>query len=124
MTRVVIHTAVPDARRAIAATMTGLSGLPDEHSVQLISVPGGPSADWDAANSYSGTWWGASQALVQDVAQAMLASGYALATESWFTAVWEESGTLVQHNLPTAPADPSFGAFLAVCGLERVEAEP
>lgn len=119
MTRVVCHTAVPDAKRSLAATMDGLSGLPQEHSVQLQSIPGGASASWDATNSYNGTWWGASQALAPEIAQPMLASGYALETESWFAALWE-GGTLIQHNLPVAPADSSFEAFLAAAGLERV----
>ena len=119
MIRVVCHTAVPDAKRALAATMDGLSGLPQEHSVELQSIPGGASASWDATNSYNGTWWGASQALAPEIAQPMLASGYGLGTESWFAALWE-GGTLIQHNLPVAPADSSFEAFLAAAGLERV----
>ena len=119
MIRVVCHTAVPDAKRALAATMEGLSGLPMEHSVELHAITGGPSATWDATNSYSGKWWGASQALAPEIAQPMLASGYALGTEGWFAAIWE-GGTLIQHNLPVAPADSSFEAFLAAAGLERV----
>ncbi len=119
MTRVVCHTAVPDAKRALAATMEGLSGLPQEYSVELQSIPGGPSAAWDIANGYNGTWRGASQALAPEIAQPMLASGYALGTEGWFAAIWE-GGTLIQHNLPVAPADSSFEAFLAAAGLERV----
>jgi len=119
MIRVVCHTAVPDAKRALAATMDGLSGLPQEHSVQLHSIPGGVSAAWDTTNSYNGTWWGASQALAPEIAQPMLASGYGLGTEGWFAALWE-GGTLIQHNLPGAPADSSFEAFLAAAGLERV----
>lgn len=119
MNRVLIHMAVPDAKRKLAGTMTGLSGVPQEHSVELHSIPGGPSAAWDTTNSYSGTWWGASQALAPEIAQPMLASGYGLETESWFAALWE-GGTLIQHNLPVAPVDSSFEAFLAAAGLERV----
>lgn len=119
VTRVLCHMAVPGAKRALAATMTGLSGLPQEHSVELHSVAGGASAAWDAANGYDGKWWGASQALAPEIAQPMLASGYGLETESWFAALWE-GGTLIQHNLPTAPADSSFDAFLAAAGLEKV----
>lgn len=119
MTRILCHMAVPDAKRSLAATMDGLSGLPQEHSVQLQSIPGGASASWDATNSYNGTWWGASQSLAPEIAQPMLASGYGLGTEGWFAALWE-GGTLIQHNLPGAPADSSFEAFLAAAGLERV----
>ncbi len=119
MTRIVCHTAVPDAKRALAATMDGLSGLSQEYSVELQSIPGGASASWDTTNGYNGKWWGASQALAPEIAQPMLASGYALETESWFAALWE-GGTLIQHNLPAAPADSSFEAFLVAAGLEKV----
>jgi len=122
MTRVVCHTAVPDAKRSLAATMDGLSGLPQEHSVELQSIPGGASASWDATNSYNGTWWGASQALAPEIAQPMLASGYALETESWFAAYWEGTNTLVPNgtNLNPQPDSADFEAFLAAAGLERV----
>lgn len=119
MTRIVCRMAVPDAKRQLAATMDGLSSLPTEHSVELHAITGGPSAQWDSANGYSGKWWGASQALAPEIAQPMLASGYGLETESWFAALWE-GGALIQHNLPVAPADSSFEAFLAAAGLERV----
>lgn len=118
--RVVVHMAVPDARRAAAAEMSHLSGNLTEHSVELQSVAGGPSALWDADHGYGGKWWGASQAFAAAIAQDMLTSGYVLGTESWFAAVWEEGGSLIQHNLPTAPVDPSFEAFLTAAGLERV----
>lgn len=114
--------AVPDSKRAMAGTMTGLSGVPSEHSVELQAIPGGASAAWDTANGYTGKWWGASQALAPEIAQPMLASGYALETESWFAAIWEEGGSLIQHNLPSAPADASFDAFLVAAGLEKVVA--
>lgn len=120
MTRVLVHMAVPDAKRALAATMTGLSGNPVEHSVECNTVEGGPSAAWDAANGYDGKWWAASQPFAPVIAQTMLASGYALETESWFVARYEDDGTLIDHNLPTAPADASFDAFLTAAGLERV----
>lgn len=121
MPRVLCHMAVPDAMRAIAATMSGLSGMPSEHAVELRATAGGASAAWDALKGYGGVWWGASQALAPEVAQPMLASGYALETESWFAALWEEGGALIQHNLPTAPANATFDAFLAAAGLERSE---
>ena len=124
MIRVLVHMACPEALRAIAATMAGLSGLIEEHSVELQAIPGGPSAEWDALQGYSGTWYGASQPFSAPIAQGMLESGYILGTQSWFVAIWEESGTLVQHNLTTAPANPSWAAFLAAAGLQKVEAEP
>ena len=122
--RILVHMAVPDAKRDLAATMAGLSGIPTEHSVQLQAIPGGPSALWDAAQGYNGTWWGASQAFAQEIAQAMLASGYSLQTESWFVARYEANGTLIDHNLPNPPANATFAAFLAAAGLEMVEAVP
>lgn len=120
MLRIQIHTAVPSAKREIAADMEHLSGNPSEHSIQCVAIPGGPSALWDAEHSYNGTWWAASQALAPQIAQDMLTSGYMLGTESWFVAIYETGGQLIQHNLPGAPADSSFDAFLAACGLTKV----
>lgn len=120
MSRILIHTAVPNAKRITAAGMEHLSGLPEEHSIECSAIPGGPSAEWDTLKGYNGKWWAASQALAPAIAQDMLASGYMLGTESWFVAIYETGGALIQHNLPGAPADSSFGAFLAACGLERV----
>jgi hypothetical protein len=124
MIRVLVHLAVPDATRAIAATMTGLSGLITEHSVELSAVAGGPSAVWDAQQGYAGIWWGASQHLETAIAQTMMTSGYMLGTESWFAARFETDGTLIDHNLPTPPADASFAAFLTAAGLAMVPGEP
>ena len=120
MSRILIHTAVPDAKRAIAATMTHLSGNITEHSVECNAIPNGPSALWDAQQNYNGVWWAASQGLNPAIAQDMLTSGYMLGTEAWFIAVYESGGQLIQHNLPSEPANSSFDAFLAACGLERV----
>jgi hypothetical protein len=121
MIRIILHTACPDTKRAIAAQMDGLSGLPQEHAIPLASVAGGPSAAWDAEQGYSGQWWGASQRMEVTIASDMLASGYMLGTESWFVARWEEGGSLIDHNLPNPPENASFDAFLAAAGLERVE---
>lgn len=123
MSRILVHTAVPDAKREIAADMSHLSGNPNEHSVECTAIPGGPSALWDASKGYNGKWWGASQAYAPQIAQDMLASGYMLGTESWFVAIYETGGQLIQHNLPGAPADSSFSAFLVACGLARVVQE-
>lgn len=120
MSRILTHMAVPGAMRELAATMAGLSGLVTEHSIPLVTIEGGPSAAWDATKGYDGSWWGASQALAPAIAQGMLESGYMLGTESWFAALWEEGGTLLQHNLPAPPVDASFEAFLAAAGLEFV----
>ena len=120
MSRILAHTAVPEAKREIAATMAHLSGNVTEHSVECTAIPGGPSAQWDTAQGYGGTWWAASQGLAPQIAQDMLASGFMLGTEAWFVAVYEVGGQLIQHNLPHEPADPSFNAFLAACGLEKV----
>lgn len=120
MSRILIHTAVPDAKRVIAAGMEHLSGLPQEHSIECIASNGGPSALWDASKGYGGKWWAASQALAPQIAQDMLTSGYILGTESWFVAIYETGGALIQHNLPGAPADSSFDAFLTACGLVKV----
>ena len=122
MIRVVCHTAVPGVNREKAASMEGLSGLPQEHSVELHAIPGGPSAAWDEEKGYDGTWWGASQALAPEIAQPMLASGYMLGTEGWFAAYWEGTNTLVPNgaNLNPHPDTADFEAFLAAAGLERV----
>jgi hypothetical protein len=118
--RILIHTSVPDAKRVIAASMDGLSGQPQEHSVECNAIHGGPSGAWDASHGYTGKWWAASQALAPEIASEMLTSGYVLGTESWFVAYYEDTGALIQHNLPNAPSDASFGAFLAAAGLARV----
>lgn len=122
MIRVLCHMAVPEAKRTLAATMTGLSGLPQEHSVELHSVAGGASAAWDAENGYDGKWWGASQALAPEIAQPMLTSGYGLETESWFVAFWEGTNTIVPNgtNMVPPPSDSSYESFLVAAGLERV----
>ena len=120
MNRILVHTAVPAARREDAANMAHLSGDPNEHSVQCSAIPGGPSALWDAEQGYNGTWWAASQALAPQIASDMLTSGYMLGTESWFVALYETGGQLIQHNLPEPPADSSFDAFLTATGLQKV----
>lgn len=120
MGRILVHMAVPDAKRAIAAGMSHLSGNLSEHSVRLYVVPGGPSAVWDAANQYNGIWWGASQPFAPQIAQDMLTSGYMLGTESWFVAMYEANGQVIQHNLPSTPSDSSFDAFCAAAGLYRL----
>lgn len=124
MVRLKVHLAVPDEKRAIAATMTHLSGLVTEHSIKLLATPGSPSAAWNAANGQSATWWGASQGLAVGIAQDMMSSGYQIGTQSWFAALYDESGNLIQHNLPEAPANASFEAFIAVAGLVRAEVSP
>jgi hypothetical protein len=121
--RVTIHTAVPDSKRTVAATMDGLSGRPDEHSIECTATPGGPSATWDAANSYNGKWWAASQALAPQIAGGMLQSGYMLGTESWFVAYYEGTSTIVPNgtNIDPPPANASFDAFLTAIGVTKVQ---
>ena len=118
MNRVLIHLAVPDEKRALAGTMAELSGMPTEHSIKLIAMPGMESDAWNAANGQTSDWWGASQFVEASAAQTMMASGYALQTQSWFAAYHETTLTLIQHNLPQPPADPSFAAFLQAAGLD------
>lgn len=103
--------------------MDHLSGIPNEHAIECNAIPGGPSADWDAAHSYNGKWWAASQGLAPAIAQDMLMSGYMLGTESWYAAYWEDTMTPVQGqwtNIDPPPAGPSFDAFLAAAGLQKV----
>lgn len=121
--RILVHTAVPDAKREIAANMDGLSGLSQEHSVECTATPGGPSAAWDTANSYNGKWWAASQALAPQIAGGMLQSGYMLGTESWFVGYYEGTSTIVPNgtNIDPPPADASFEAFLAAIGISKVQ---
>jgi len=119
MIRVLVHMAVPDAKRALAATMSGLSGNLVEHSIECGTTPGGPSALWDVAQGYNGKWWAASQAFESGIAQAMLADGYNKETESWFVAYFDDNGTLINHNFPSPPNDASFNAFLSAAGLVK-----
>jgi hypothetical protein len=118
MDRVLIHLAVPDEKRALAGTMAELSGMPTEHSIKLIATPGMASDEWNAANGQTSDWWGASQFVEASAAQTMMASGYALQTQSWFAAYDEASRALIQHNLPQPPVNPSFAAFLQAAGLD------
>lgn len=125
MSRVVVFTAVPAAKRAIAATMAGLSGNVTEHSVELTAVEGGPSALWSASQGRPGEkWWGASQAFDPQIANEMLTSGYILGTESWFAAFWEDTGEPApypSHNFALPPPGSTFAAFLTAAGLQRIE---
>lgn len=123
MSRILVHMAVPESKREIAASMEGLSGFQQEHSVECGTIPAGPSAQWDAAQSYNGKWWGASQAFAPEIAQEMLTSGYTLNTESWFIAYDEKTRKLINHNLPEPPIDDSFESFLVAAGLSRTELE-
>ena len=118
MARLQVHLAVPDSKRAIAATMTHLSGLVTEHSIRLTAIPGSPSAEWNAANGQGLVWWGASQGLEDWVASDMMTSAFEKGTQSWFAALWTQDGQLVQHNLPQPPDNPSFAAFLQAAGLD------
>lgn len=123
MSRILIHTAVPDVKRTIAANMSGLSGLPQEHSVECNAIPGGPSALWDTDHGYAGKWWSASQALAPDIASGMLTSGYVLGTESWFVAYFEGTETIVPSgtNIDPPPSNATFAAFLAAIGVSKVQ---
>lgn len=118
MNRVLIHLAVPDEKRALAGTMAELSGMPTEHSIKLIAIPGKASNLWNVANGQTSDWWGAAQFVEANAAQTMMASGYALQTQSWFAAYHETTLTLIQHNLPQPPDNPSFAAFLQAAGLD------
>jgi hypothetical protein len=123
VTRYLIHTACPDAKRTTANGLAGLSGRIDEHSVPLVSTPGGGAAAWDTEQGYAGQWWGASQALAPGIAGLMLYDGQAKTTESYYAAHDESSGVLLQHNCPTPPANATFDAFLAAAGLQRGTAQ-
>lgn len=120
MSRVQVHMAVPEAKRALAATMSGLSGNLVEHSIRCTATPGGAAAAWDAEQGYEEDWYAATQAFAPGIAQAMLASGDNKKTESFFAAFYEDDGTLIDHNLPEPPADASFDAFLTAAGLVKV----
>lgn len=124
MNRVVIHLAVPVEKRAVAGTMAGLSGDLSEHSVSLIALPGMVSDTWNVEHNQDSQWWGASHPIEASIAQAMLASGVLLQTQSWYAAFHENTGQLIQHNLPVAPADKSFPAFLDAAGLLQEVIDP
>lgn len=124
MSRLVVHMAVPGPRREIAATMTGLTGVPEEFSVPLETIPGGVSDLWDKQVGYPlpGKYWGASQALAQEICVAMQTSEAAPAADAWFCAVVEETNEIFQTNVPEL-TDPTFEGFLEACGLVKVEQE-
>lgn len=124
MSRLIVHMAVPAPRREIAATMTGLTGVPEEFSVELDTVEGGLSDNWDVTAGYPrpGKYWGASQALAQEICVAMQTSEAAPAADAWFCAVVEDSGQIFQTNVPNL-TDPTFEGFLEACGLVKVTSE-
>ena len=68
--------------------MTGLSGNPEEFSVELNTIPGGVSDLWDEQAGYPrpGKYWGASQAFSFEVCQAMQQSGEELGADVWYAA--------------------------------------
>jgi hypothetical protein len=117
MNRILVHMAVPNARRATAGTMTGLSGSEMEFSVRLLATPGKPSAIWDGIKGYpSGRWWGASQPFAPEIAQTMLVSGDQKKCEAWYVAYDETTLTPLQTNCPAWPANATFTAFLDLIG--------
>lgn len=121
MSRLIVHMAVPAPRREIASTMTGLTGVPEEFSVELDTIPGGISDQWDKQVGYPvpGKYWGASQALAQEICVAMQTSEAAPAADAWFCAVVEDTGEIFQTNVPGLH-EGTFDAFLLACGLEKV----
>ena len=129
MTRIVVHFAVPNAKRAVAATMDGLSGDPAEFPVELVAAPGGPASDWDALKGYDGVYYGASQRLVAEFLLPLLQSGYEKQTEVFYAAFDGETGEPVDTgdperpgcNLPEWPSDATYEAFLVACGLAKVQ---
>jgi len=122
MNRLIVHMAVPAPRREIAATMTGLTGVPEEFSIELDTIEEGISDNWDKQAGYPlpGKYWGASQALAQEICVAMQSSEAAPAADAWFCAVVEDTGDIFQTNVPGL-TDPTFDGFLAACGLVKVE---
>ena len=124
MSRILVHMAIPNARRAVGGTMAGLSGSEREFSIRLLATPGKPSAIWDGVKGYpSGRWWGASQAFAPAIAQAMLVSGDQKKTEAWFAAYDAETLAPLQTNCPAWPANATFAAFLTLIGCE-LDPEP
>lgn len=131
VTRIRVHMAVPSSKRAVAATMAGLSGDPSEFSVPLVAENAGPASEWDAFKGYDGTYYGASQGLAVEVLIPLLQSGYENQTEVFYASFYEETGEPVDTgdaerpgcNLPTWPADATYDAFLVASGLSKVEPE-
>lgn len=119
-----LHMALPETRRHVGASIHGLTGLPDEFSVKLNAIEGGPSDEWSKSKQYTGVWYGSSQAWSVQTAQKMLDSGKSKRVEAWYAAWSIETGELVDHNLPVPPTERSFDAFLASAGLERVLVVP
>jgi hypothetical protein len=120
--RLVVHMAVPEPKRGIAATMTGLTGVPEEFSVALETIPDGVSDLWDKQVGYPlpGKYWGASQALSQEFCVAMQSSEVAPAADAWFCAVIEITGEIFQTNVPEL-TEGTWEAFLAATGLKVIE---
>jgi len=114
--RLLVHMAVPDVKRTDASGMAGLSGLAAEFSVELEAT-GGDAVAWAAFKGYSNKYWGASQALVPEVVQAMMADGYSRLTEVFFAAYYEDTLLPVPGgcNMTNWPDEPTFDSFLA-CG--------
>ncbi len=57
MARLQFHLAAPDEKRAIAATVTHLSGFVTGHSIALVAIPGSPGTLWNVANGQNAAWW-------------------------------------------------------------------
>ena len=130
--RVIVHIAVPLPRVSAAADMDQLSGTPEEFSVELEAVEGGPAAEWSALQGYSTDWRGASQAFRPDIAVNLLVSGFTIRPEAFYAAFYEADGSPVDTgdpsmpgcNLPAWPADATYTAFLTAAGLRRVFVDP
>jgi hypothetical protein len=124
MSRLIVHMAVPEPRREVASTMDGLTGVPEEFSVPLETIPDGVSDLWDKQVGYPlpGKYWGASQALAQEICVAMQTSEAAPAADAWFCAVVEDTGDIFQTNVPGLVVG-TWEAFLAAAGLKVIESE-
>lgn len=120
--RILCFMAVHAENREKAASMAELSGQPSEFSIPLVAI-GGDAAAWGILNGYGTACFGACQALSPEVGAKMKASGYQLQTEVFFALYFEDTLEPVPGgcNLTSWPSAPTYEAFLAAGGWEKVQ---
>lgn len=127
MSQICVHFAVPDAKRIVASTLQGMEGGIGNFSVELEAI-GGDAAAWATFKGYPPQFWGASQSLSTEFLLGLLEDGYEKQSEILYAAFHAGTGLPVQTgnperpgcNLTTPPTGPSYEAFMAAAGLQKV----